>query len=99
MAGKTRTIPKLTNGWAAAIVPFDGRKALGIRWNGDKARPQGNPSSHGQPTWFIVPKELEEAFLEIIKRFAEKKPFKFDLESMITLISGKGFTVTVQLKQ
>jgi hypothetical protein len=43
-----------------------------------------------------VPKELEEAFLEIIKRFAEKKPFKFDLESMITLISEKGFTVTVQ---
>jgi hypothetical protein len=30
--------PEADNGWAAAIVPFDGRKALGIRWNGDKAR-------------------------------------------------------------
>ena len=29
-----------------------------IRWNDDPTKPLGNPVSHGQPTWFVLPHEF-----------------------------------------
>ncbi|HWC77595.1 MAG TPA: hypothetical protein VG778_09035, partial [Blastocatellia bacterium] len=46
------------NGWAVASLQWDGRDALGIRWNGHPKNPIGNPQSRGIATWFILPDEL-----------------------------------------
>jgi hypothetical protein len=43
------------DGWSLASLRWNGRNALGIRWNGDEQNPIGNPQSRGIPTWFIVP--------------------------------------------
>lgn len=52
-------------GWSAAEGLWDKEPAVGIRWNGDDdSGSPGSPQSHGQPTWFIVPKELEQAVRE-----------------------------------
>jgi len=46
--------------WSAALLEFDGREAVGIRWNGSEDEPGiGNPQSHGRPTWFVVPSGLD----------------------------------------
>ena len=49
-------------GWSVAEGWWDEESTLGIRWNGDDdSGSPGNPQSHGNPTWFIVPSELHEA--------------------------------------
>lgn len=49
-------------GWAVAEGIWDKEPSLGVRWNGDDdSGSHGSPQSHGNPTWFIVPSELEEA--------------------------------------
>ena len=47
--------------WSAAEGRWDEEHCLGVRWNGNRENPLGNPQSSGHSTWFIVPKELEEA--------------------------------------
>ena len=47
--------------WSAAEGRWDEEYYLGIRWNGNNESPLGNPQSSGHPTWFMVPRELEEA--------------------------------------
>lgn len=34
---------------------------VGIRWNGKAGSEIGNPQSRGQPTWFVLPPDLERA--------------------------------------
>jgi len=40
--------------------------ALGMRWNGSKGRPIGTPQSRGLPTWFIIPRRLEDAVIKAL---------------------------------
>jgi hypothetical protein len=53
--------------WAVAEIEWDGAACVGIRWNGDDDSPIGNPQSHGRPTWFLVPRELEDAVLDRVE--------------------------------
>lgn len=46
------------DGWSLAELLWDERPVLGMRWNGSKANPIGNPQSRGIATWFVVPDEL-----------------------------------------
>ena len=47
------------HGWSVARGKWDGEPRLAIRWNGDEERPRGNPLSNANPTWFMLPEELE----------------------------------------
>ena len=51
--------------WSAATMLWDGVRRVGLRWNGDINDPndKGNPRSHGQGTWFVLPDEVG-AFVE-----------------------------------
>src|ERR1035437_4722028 len=44
----------------------DTRTVLAMRWNGNKDWRIGNPQSRGLPTWFIIPKRLNEAVIGIL---------------------------------
>jgi len=48
---------KEEKGWSVALMNWDQRPAVGIRWNGEGDSP-GNPQSRGLPTWFIMPDAL-----------------------------------------
>lgn len=51
--------------WSIARLKFDGNDAVGIRWNGEVAKPGvGTPSSRSNPTWFIVPDEIAGVLVE-----------------------------------
>jgi hypothetical protein len=43
---------------------WDGNRALLIRWNGDPEHMMGNPVSHANPTWFVLPPTPAEIPLE-----------------------------------
>lgn len=49
--------------WSVARLKWEGSPVVGIRWNGDSQSSTGTPQARGNPAWFIVPKELEEAVL------------------------------------
>ena len=46
----------------------DADTCLAMRWNGSKEWPIGNPQSRGLPTWFIIPKRLNKAVIEILSK-------------------------------
>lgn len=50
--------------WSVARLKWNGKDSVGIRWNGDSRSSVGTPQARGNPTWFIVPSELESAVLE-----------------------------------
>jgi hypothetical protein len=50
----------------------DGRPVLAMRWNGHEGHKIGNPQSRGLPTWFIVPKRLEESVLVTLSKDEQK---------------------------
>lgn len=56
--------------WSVARLTWENRPAVGIRWNGDKENKKGTPQTRGNPTWFIIPGELEDAVLSAVN---EKK--------------------------
>lgn len=57
--------------WSVAKLIWDGAPAVGIRWNGDPGgKGIGTPQAFGQPTWFLVPPELERKILEEAERLA-----------------------------
>ncbi len=63
------------DGWSVAKGSFDGAPVLAIRWNGsDEQDGPGNPQSHGQPTWFIVPEELNDAISNIARSLDKAQP-------------------------
>ena len=61
--------------WSLAQIQWGGSSAVGIRWNGDSVSTKGLPQTRGNPTWFVVPRELEGAVLRAAQelRQAEKK--------------------------
>lgn len=60
-------------GWCAALLDWDGKEVVALRWNGGQESGIGNPQSHGKPTWFIVPEKLAPAVLERIEQLAESQ--------------------------
>jgi hypothetical protein len=45
--------------WSLATMIYDGRHRIGCRYNGiDNPASIGHPSTHGTPTWFILPEQL-----------------------------------------
>lgn len=50
--------------WREGDAPYDNdsswSKTIGCRWNGDKENDndKGNPRSHNQGTWFILPEPI-----------------------------------------
>jgi len=53
-------------GWSVVEGFWEEKAVLGIRWNGDDdTGGHGNPQSHGNPTWFIIPDELEGAIRDM----------------------------------
>ena len=58
--------------WSAASLEFRGRERLALRWNGkDGEAGIGNPQSHGKPTWFVIPEELDQVVRARIKGLSE----------------------------
>ncbi len=52
--------------WTLAIGIWDTNRALLIRWNGDTDHPMGNPVSHANPTWFVLPPDLHAVTLSLV---------------------------------
>jgi hypothetical protein len=50
--------------WSLAEMKWDGTPAMGLRWNGPGI---GTPHSRGIPTWFIVPEEVANIVVEMLK--------------------------------
>jgi hypothetical protein len=69
LSPRGRLIPPIiilhqTRKWTVAEFGWDKNpKVMGICWNGDPDDPndKGNPRSHSQGTWFIVPNEIAQA--------------------------------------
>ena len=97
--------------WSAALFEWDGKAALGLRWNGggqDKLHP-GNPQSRGLSTWFIVPWEIAPDVLQAVinqslgggkvdkvKAKAACADFLFKLEATAIAAEGRGFRERVE---
>ncbi len=61
-------------GWAVALLEYDGRPSVAIRWNGSEQEPGiGNPQSRGRPTWFVVPDELATAVRDRAEQLADSQ--------------------------
>ena len=60
------------NSWSLARMKWDGKDAVGVRWNGGTdgtTHPSvGNPQSRGVPTWFILPEEIAEAAVSMFEK-------------------------------
>ncbi len=48
--------------WSLALGALQGEQVLAVRWSGLRTYPQATQLM-GQPTWFIVPPEMEERLL------------------------------------
>ena len=58
--------------WSVAKLLWDRKPRVGIRWNGDPhGKGIGTPQAFGQPTWFLVPEELESKILEEAEKRAQ----------------------------
>jgi len=59
------------DGWSVAELEWHEEPVTACRWNGstsnDDVSEIGNPQSRGTPTWFILPKPLEEAIKAQLK--------------------------------
>lgn len=59
------------NSWALAKMKWDGNPVTSLRWNGGSKDPRfpgiGNPQSRGVPTWFVLPDEVSDAILNMLK--------------------------------
>ncbi|MBB3358622.1 MULTISPECIES: hypothetical protein [unclassified Novosphingobium] len=60
-------IIKWTQDWSLALGMWDNNRALLIRWNGDADHALGSPASHGYPTWFVLPKDMEFSTLSLVE--------------------------------
>lgn len=57
--------------WSVARLLWARKPVVGIRWNGDPSgKGIGTPQAFGQPTWFLVPTELENKVLEAAEKLA-----------------------------
>lgn len=63
---------EVEDSWSVAELRWDGKDAVGIRWNGNpNNRGIGMPQARGVPTWFIVPQELQDAVLEKARELSD----------------------------
>lgn len=60
-----------TGSWSLATMTYNDEPRMGCRWNGDLDNPddKGNPRSHAQGTWFVLPPELGDAIGAFVKLF------------------------------
>jgi hypothetical protein len=56
------------SGWSVVMLTWEGRPAVGMRWNGVVDETVGSPQSRGLPTWFILPEPFGEMILECVGR-------------------------------
>ena len=62
----TETDPLDPDGnWSLALCTWDNVYRIGIRWDG-RGKLKGNPTSHGQPTWFLLPDALVKPVLKFV---------------------------------
>lgn len=60
--------------WSVVTLEWYGQQRVGLRWNGDETEGgKGNPQSHGQPIWFIVPEPLSEEVLRAAQRLRRQE--------------------------
>lgn len=59
--------------WSIARLTWGDKPAVGIRWNGDSNSSKGTPQSRGNPAWFIVPEEIEDAVLQAAREKSRSK--------------------------
>ena len=59
--------------WSVARLEWDDSLVVGIRWNGDSTSTKGLPQARGNPTWFVVPRELEDAVLNAAQEWSRTK--------------------------
>lgn len=65
---------------AIAIGKWEDEPVLAMRWNGSKDSPIGSPQSRGLPTWFIIPRRLEDSVIQTLSK-DEQKMARILLES------------------
>jgi hypothetical protein len=59
-----------------ARILWRGEERIAMRWNGSNKQPKGNPTSHGQPTWFVLEKDdpIEAEVERAARKAAEECP-------------------------
>ncbi|HWB48963.1 MAG TPA: hypothetical protein VG651_07625 [Stellaceae bacterium] len=59
------------SGWSVAELEWHEEPTMACRWNGSTENAHvsaiGNPQSRGNPTWFIIPRPLQEAVREKLR--------------------------------
>ena len=75
--------------YSIALLEYNGTECVGVRWNTTNEEKDniGTPQSRGIPTWFILPKEIAEVYLEKFLKEKEKK--ENDLKNRIKLYLEK----------
>ncbi|MGI9250100.1 MAG: hypothetical protein ACR2PR_02735 [Pseudohongiellaceae bacterium] len=76
VTGKDRELIKVLyegQGWSVAEVKWQGREAVGIRWDGEKEEDIGFPNARGNPVWFVVPDDLADLIRSVAKVYARLK--------------------------
>jgi hypothetical protein len=70
---------------SVAQLDWEGEPGVAIRWNGNAdEQPLGNPQSHGNPVWFLVPKEFEDAVLARARELAPETTLDAGYRDMAT---------------
>ena len=59
-------IDKGEDSYALSTLDWEGKKRVGVRWNGGSDTSIGNPQSRGIPTWFILPDPIAESYLSVL---------------------------------
>lgn len=59
--------------WSVARITWGEKPAVGIRWNGDSNHRIGTPQAFGNPAWFVVPDELQDAVLRAAREAAQSR--------------------------
>lgn len=59
--------------WSVAKIKWDGKDAVGLRWNGSNHGKgpfpnNGNPQSRGYPTWIVLPDGIDQLVLKYVKK-------------------------------
>ncbi|PYX47955.1 MAG: hypothetical protein DMG79_12980 [Acidobacteria bacterium] len=62
------------NGMSVARIIWDEEPVVAVRWNGNSARPLGNPMSRRQPTWFVVDGYAAASVEQAARAAAEQSP-------------------------
>ena len=57
-------IDKGENNFSVCLLEWEGKRSVGVRWNGDSDNSIVNPQSRGIPTWFVLPEPIAKSYLE-----------------------------------